>query len=263
MPANKIRRSDAGSEEKYERLTDKLNSILEQKIPKFYDYGRASGMNDGDTLEVPTFTSNMIDLAVLGPQPERTAAKEDSPREARTKKRHLIAQLESGDGQIDQSSLEDQIIKLISDTGGVASYDQIRQVTPDFTMQGGLPGQPSPLLDETLQKLIDKNMINYEKGNNFSISNTGPRFNAGDIPTNDGLVDKGGILSSIEALLPTSNNNSNMNKTANSLIHGLIDTLKIEDGQKEWFKAQVSDGVVSNQVFLRNLRASLQNNGGK
>jgi hypothetical protein len=180
MPANKIRRSDAGSDEKYDRLADKLNSILEQKIPKFYDYGRASGMNDGDTLEVPTFTSNMIDLAVLGPQPERTAAKEDSPREARTKKRHLIAQVE----------------------------------------------------------------IN-------------------EFPSEEIVQDKGDILSSIEALLPTSNNNSNMNKTANSLIHGLIDTLKIEDGQKEWFKAQVSDGVVSNQVFLRNLRASLQNNGGK
>ena len=68
------------------------------------------------------------------------------------------------------------------------------------------------------------------------------------------------IVRAVEGLVPSvlANRGRTMNRIAADMISGLIGSLEIDAGRKRWLISQTRTGVVDPDIFLRDLRLSLQ-----
>ena len=55
--------------------------------------------------------------------------------------------------------------------------------------------------------------------------------------------------------------NKKMNKMAGTIVKNLIGLLDINENKKQWFNAQIDSGVLNSDIFMRNIKTSLQNGG--
>lgn len=178
----------------------------------------------------------------------------DTAKEARAIRRRVIAQLDDIMGVN-----EDLEIKRCPKCEGENISD----------LDKGL-GSPLHMCEDCGFKWEDKDMIEDDEllfegpGNDFF----GEGEPLGQIKKLDFASDENSeneILASIQSMLPqiTTKSNKSMNKMAGTIVSGLINSLNIEENKKLWLNAQIENGILNSDIFMRNIKTSLQNGGVK
>ena len=257
MPANEIRRSDDKVTEKYDKFAEKLGKFQENlNIPKFYEYGKSVAYQEKDISYLPTFTTNMIVLSQLSDEnlgsdiPSQEI--KDDAKTARATRRRIVAQL---DLDMDDSEFFEQDDQdTCPECGSENVSSEILNDKYPYTMEDDKPLPEIPF-------------ICYDCGNSFTQKLP---TEVSDSILEDQLEEKypfpfGGenderdIFSSIETMLPSiiAKPNQKMNKMSANIVSGLINSLDIDDGQKSWFNAQIENGVLNADIFMRNLKTAM------
>jgi len=296
MPANKIRRSDDKITDKYKKFAEKLEKFQERlDIPKFYEHGKSVTYQRDDVSYLPTFTTNMITLSQINEEAgkglpfchkckgdgivgngnycdckrglilkkkhqdqdndetfkrlKKHSSETIDAKTARAKQRRIIAQLDDGlDENLPWFDEDDEVIHVIP-------KHRCRICNEGFYQPSGKKirgGREIYICDNC----GDKDLIQPERKER--------PFDFGYEPKEEDIREKE-ILSSIQSMIPdiTAKSNKSMNKTAADIVSKLISSLDIDDGKKTWLTAQIESGILNEDIFMRNIKASLRNGGPK
>ncbi len=253
MPANQIRRSDAQSTEKYQTIVKNLENIKEDlHTPKFYEYGKAISYQENDASYLPAITTNMITLSNIDNK-YNNGHNMDLPQENadiniksdRANTRRLVAQLKILD-------------KEKNEVGNQCPQCHSYDIELDFKELNNSPNELLPYKCNNcgnkwtvLEKDIADEIDEEDLGNDIKEKSL-------SIDEND-INNEMDIISSIQSLLPqvTAKSNQTTNKMAKNLISGLVNSLEMNDGSKQWLIAQIENGILDTNVFMRNIKTAM------
>jgi len=260
MPANAIRRSDDKVTERYEKFAEKLEKFQEHlDVPKFYEHGKSVTYQEGDVACLPTFTTNNIRLSdINGTSSQRTMKKtasvqEDDKLTERAARRRIIAQI---DLDLDVPLQEKRCPKC--DGARIRDLSEGQSIMPI----NGCEECGHKWRGEGEQEAVEDNiMFGGPEENIFETPDKEVRHIRLELPKHDETE----VLASIQSMLPqvTAKLNGSMNKMAQNITQGLINSLNIDDSSKNWLNAQIENGVINADVFMRNIKTSLQTGGAK
>lgn len=288
MSANVIRRSDKDTEERYKKIAKNLENLQEDsKKFNLCDYSKGISYHEQDSENLPMFTNgNYINLSNIdnkfASKPDNFCedlvsdivnnSKESFLKERSNRRRQIISQIiDEDDEEIedeyyddwdDDEEEEDINLDDLNDEDICPKCKSSgKNISPD-------PENPDKVLLclKCEHKWVpDRNKEDEYFGefNEFdSFEDKRYRFPFGkedDSDYND-IINR---LSSIETMLPAiiANKKKSMNKISSNIVKGLIDTLNIDSNDKKWLEAQIDNGILNKEVFMRNIRASLRNRG--
>lgn len=299
MPANTIRRSDDKITEKYNTLSERLMNLPEsQNTPKFYEFGKSVSYHDEDSSYLPTFMTNMITLSNLN---KEAGSQNDIPKKKRCKDcggdgivgageycdcdLGLARQKDDEREKVDHQIKKDKhrFSQFDQEAGrrgkgkfcikcrnsGITSDDEFcdcknglmakehseivrldREIKRDKKHQIAKLDQETRKARAIQRRIVAQLAIDDIQEFDESITDVAP-------------IDENEILMSIQSMLPdiTAKSYTRMNKISMNIVSGLINSLNIDDSNKRWLNAQVNSGILNEQIFMRNIKNSLQNGG--
>lgn len=287
MPANSIRRSDDNIKEKYKKIAEAIskNKTVDNK---FGEFGKAISLNQEDASSIPVFASNFINFSSfekkVAEEQKIASLKQEYLRE-RAQKRRIIAGIDDIDlKDFDEDDENINIEDLLKE-----DEEEEEEVKCDSCNS---PNCHEMMVPPELKKLKIKIYKCEDCGKKFKVGKTRKIRNREDLEYIDPAIEdeipfvfnkkpkrvrtrdifdenedygsgEPDIISSIETMLPEvlAKPNKKMNKTAGKIIKNLIGLLNIDENQKQWFNAQIDSGVLNSEIFMRNIKKSLQNGG--
>jgi len=164
--------------------------------------------------------------------------------------------------------LQEQITPKFYEYGKSVTYQEDDAVClPTFTTNMITLSQiDEKLLTKTPQNITEDNVKQARAAKRRIVANILDEEELSNIETDNVEIEntEEEMVASIQAMLSGSTVKSSqpMNKMSVNIIQGLINNLKIASSQKEWFNAQVDNGIVNTDIFMRNLKNALKNGVG-